>query len=151
MYYSFMLCCQCLIDKLNRRHFVTILFLCYHSTACHLNAKYVTNNPRYIYGWKRKRIGGLNAQCRHTSWEGCAPETVHDWTSVPIGIKNVKWGGGWGWGIRDIRLPSRCMRSSLFWDVTQRRLVVFYRPFGTKYWPHLQAKSSLLGLLEPWR
>jgi hypothetical protein len=26
----------------------------------------------------------------------------------------------------------------LFWDITQRRLVILYRPFGTSYWSHLE-------------
>jgi len=34
------------------------------------------------------------------------------------------------------------MRSSLFWDVTQRRLVVSYQRFGTTYRSHLQGSSS---------
>ena len=34
------------------------------------------------------------------------------------------------------------MRSSLFWDVTQRRLVVSYRRFGATCRPHLQGSSS---------
>jgi hypothetical protein len=34
------------------------------------------------------------------------------------------------------------MRSSLFSNVTQRRLVVCYRRFGTTYRPHLQGSSS---------
>jgi hypothetical protein len=32
------------------------------------------------------------------------------------------------------------MKSALFWDITQRRVVVLYRHFGTTY---------LLGLLDP--
>jgi len=36
-------------------------------------------------------------------------------------------------------------RSSPFWDVTRRRLVVSYRRFGTTYQFHLQGSSSLLG------
>jgi len=43
------------------------------------------------------------------------------------------------------------MRSSLFWDVMQRRLEISYRRFGTTCRPHLQGSSSLLGLLHPWR
>jgi hypothetical protein len=27
------------------------------------------------------------------------------------------------------------IRSALFWDVTQRRVVIIYRRFGTSYWP----------------
>jgi hypothetical protein len=29
------------------------------------------------------------------------------------------------------------MRSALFWDITQRRVVILYRRFGTTYWTHL--------------
>jgi len=29
------------------------------------------------------------------------------------------------------------MRSSLFWDITQRVVVIPHRRFGTKYRPHL--------------
>jgi len=32
--------------------------------------------------------------------------------------------------------------SLLFWDVTQRRLIVTYRRFGTVYRSHLQGPSS---------
>jgi hypothetical protein len=41
------------------------------------------------------------------------------------------------------------MRSSLFWDVTQRRLVVSWRHFWTTYLSHLQGSSSP-GLLRLW-
>jgi hypothetical protein len=34
------------------------------------------------------------------------------------------------------------MRSSLFFDVTQRRLVVIYRRFAKYYGPHLQESSG---------
>jgi hypothetical protein len=43
------------------------------------------------------------------------------------------------------------MRSALFWYITQRRVVILYRRFGTMYWPHLQGSSSLLGFLDPSR
>jgi len=33
-------------------------------------------------------------------------------------------------------------KSSLFWDVTQCRLVVGYRRFGTTYWSHLQVSMN---------
>jgi hypothetical protein len=29
------------------------------------------------------------------------------------------------------------MRSAFFWDITQRRMVILYRRFGTTYWSHL--------------
>jgi hypothetical protein len=35
------------------------------------------------------------------------------------------------------------MRSSFFWDVTQRRLVVSYRRFGTTYWPISNGQAVL--------
>jgi hypothetical protein len=34
------------------------------------------------------------------------------------------------------------MGSALFWDFTQRRMVVSYRRFGTTYWSHLQGSNS---------
>jgi len=34
------------------------------------------------------------------------------------------------------------MKFSLFWDVTQRRLVVYYRRFGTTYRSNLQVPSN---------
>jgi hypothetical protein len=37
----------------------------------------------------------------------------------------------------------------VFWDVTQRRVVILYRYFRTTYRPHLQESRSLLGLLYP--
>ena len=40
-----------------------------------------------------------------------------------------------------------CLKSALFWDITQRRVVVLYRRFGTIYRSHLQGPS--LGLLAP--
>jgi hypothetical protein len=33
---------------------------------------------------------------------------------------------------------------SIFWDFTQRKLVVSYRPFGTTYRSHLQGSRSLV-------
>jgi len=47
-----------------------------------------------------------------------------------------------------------CLRPSLFCDVTQRRLVVTYRCFGTACRFHLQGPSSqrnIFGLLVPQR
>jgi hypothetical protein len=43
------------------------------------------------------------------------------------------------------------MRASLFWDVTERGVVVTYRRFSTNYHSHLQSLNSLLGLPDPWR
>jgi hypothetical protein len=34
------------------------------------------------------------------------------------------------------------MRSALFWDITQRRVVIVYRRFGTIYLSHLQGSRS---------
>jgi hypothetical protein len=34
------------------------------------------------------------------------------------------------------------MRSALFWGITQRRMVILYRSFGTKYRSHLQGSRS---------
>jgi hypothetical protein len=34
------------------------------------------------------------------------------------------------------------MRSALFWGITQRRVVIFYRRFGTTYRSHLQGSRS---------
>jgi hypothetical protein len=45
--------------------------------------------------------------------------------------------------MRDFRLPSSCMRSTLFWVVTQRGVVVLYRHFGTKFRSHLQETNRL--------
>jgi hypothetical protein len=41
------------------------------------------------------------------------------------------------------------MRSSLFWDITQRRVVILYRRFGKTYRSHLQGSISVRSLLEP--
>jgi len=41
------------------------------------------------------------------------------------------------------------MRSSLIWDITQRRMGIPYRRFGTNYRSHLQLiKHFILGLLD---
>jgi hypothetical protein len=37
---------------------------------------------------------------------------------------------------------SMLMRSVLFWDITQRRVVIIYRCFGTTYLSHLQGSRS---------
>jgi hypothetical protein len=34
------------------------------------------------------------------------------------------------------------MRSVLFWDITQRRVVTLYRRFGTTYRSHLQRRHN---------
>jgi hypothetical protein len=39
------------------------------------------------------------------------------------------------------------MRSALFWSVTQRRVVIFYRRFGTTYLSQLQGPRSKLDFL----
>jgi hypothetical protein len=39
----------------------------------------------------------------------------------------------------------RRLRCALFWDITQRRVVILYRRFGTTY------RSQLQGLLDPRR
>jgi hypothetical protein len=41
------------------------------------------------------------------------------------------------------------MISALFWDITQRRVVVPYRRFGTTYRSHLQGPSSFSGTVCP--
>jgi hypothetical protein len=33
------------------------------------------------------------------------------------------------------------MRTALFWDVTQRRVVILYRRFGTMYRSHLKGQE----------
>jgi hypothetical protein len=54
------------------------------------------------------------------------------------------------------------MRSALFWGITQRRMVILYRRFGTTYRSYLQGSRNpkrvvsstlptLLELLDPWR
>jgi len=43
------------------------------------------------------------------------------------------------------------MRSALFFGITQRRVVIPYRRFGTTYRSHLQVSRSLLRPLDPWR
>jgi hypothetical protein len=43
------------------------------------------------------------------------------------------------------------MRSALFSDITQRRMVVYYRRFGTTYRYRLQESSSPRRMLYPWR
>ena len=54
------------------------------------------------------------------------------------------------------------LRSALFWDITQRRVIILYRRFGTTYRSHLKGSRSpkwkenkepsfLLRLLDPWR
>jgi hypothetical protein len=43
------------------------------------------------------------------------------------------------------------MRSTLLWDITQRRMVILYRRFGTTFRSHLQGSRSLrrnLGLTD---
>jgi hypothetical protein len=43
------------------------------------------------------------------------------------------------------------VRSSLFWDCTQRRLLISYRRFGLSYRSHLQRSSSLRRIsYSPW-
>jgi hypothetical protein len=37
----------------------------------------------------------------------------------------------------DFRLLPMLMRSVLFWDITQRQVVILYRHYGTTYWSHL--------------
>jgi hypothetical protein len=53
------------------------------------------------------------------------------------------------------------LRSTLCWDFTQRRMIVWYRRFGTTYRSHFQGSSSLRrrqrrmkrssGMFDPWR
>jgi hypothetical protein len=45
------------------------------------------------------------------------------------------------------------IRSALFWDTTQRRVVILYWPFEATHRSYLQGSVSprLLGLLNPWR
>jgi len=42
-------------------------------------------------------------------------------------------------------------KASLFWDVTQRRLVITYRRFGTTYKSCLQRSITQRRQLDPWR
>jgi len=41
-------------------------------------------------------------------------------------------------------------KPSLFWDVTQRRLVIIYRCFGTTYKSNLQRSVTERRHLDPW-
>jgi hypothetical protein len=45
------------------------------------------------------------------------------------------------------------VRSELFWDITQRRVVILYRRFGITYRSHLQGSRSLRldWLFDTWR
>jgi hypothetical protein len=43
------------------------------------------------------------------------------------------------------------MRSALFWDITQRTVVILHQSFGTAYQSHLQGARSTRRLLDPWR
>jgi hypothetical protein len=46
------------------------------------------------------------------------------------------------------------LRSAFFWGITQRRVVILYRSFGTTYWPHIHGSRSLRSLRrlpDPWR
>ena len=43
--------------------------------------------------------------------------------------------------LRHLRLPPR-WRSALFWDITQRRVVILYWRFGTTYRSHLEGSRS---------
>ena len=43
------------------------------------------------------------------------------------------------------------LRSALFWDFMQHRMVVCYRRFGTTYRSHLQGSSSLRRMLPTFR
>jgi len=45
-------------------------------------------------------------------------------------------------------LTNHKVRSALFWDLTQRKMVVTYRSFGATFRSHFQ-RSSSLGLLDP--
>jgi hypothetical protein len=49
-----------------------------------------------------------------------------------------------------LRLHVHCIapRSALCWGVTQRRMVILYRRFGTAYWSHLQVPRS--AILDDW-
>jgi hypothetical protein len=41
--------------------------------------------------------------------------------------------------VADIKIQAR---SALFWDITQRRVVILYRRFGTTYLSHLQGSRN---------
>jgi hypothetical protein len=57
------------------------------------------------------------------------------------------------WFICSFTKPNAHMRSALFRDVTQRRVVILCRRFGTTYRSDLQdrRKSTNKRLLDPWR
>jgi hypothetical protein len=38
-------------------------------------------------------------------------------------------------------------KSALFWDITQRKVVILYRRFGTTYRSHLQGSSHIRRIL----
>jgi len=39
------------------------------------------------------------------------------------------------------------MRFAIFWDITQRIVVISYRRFGTTYPPHLQESNSRVKII----
>jgi hypothetical protein len=52
-----------------------------------------------------------------------------------------------------VELVHLLIRSAIFWDITQRRVIILYRRFGTTYRSHLQGSRSprFLRFLDPWR
>ena len=66
------------------------------------------------------------------------------------GRAGVQFGDGYTWFEASAAM---LIRSALFWDITQRRLVILYRRFGTTYRSVPSSsikKSKKKGLLHPW-
>jgi len=62
---------------------------------------------------------------------------------TPIGWLWKNWSSAWFQASAGMEI-----KSAVFWDFTERRMVVPYRRFGTAFWSNLQGFS---GLLYPWR
>jgi hypothetical protein len=43
------------------------------------------------------------------------------------------------------------VRSAFFWDITQRRVVILYRCFGTTYQSHLYKGQEIQEFLDLWK
>jgi hypothetical protein len=64
-------------------------------------------------------------------------------------ISHSNFTGNWGIQWQELAVVFICMRSVLFWDSTQFRMVVSYRRFGKTYRSHLQGSSSISCIAEP--
>jgi hypothetical protein len=100
---------------------------------------FMRKSLHYIWGWCRVNLGRWNRiwSKRKKIWTRLLSCNIV--AMLRDTTKETPW---WSTFLLKGKSLRQSLRSSLFWDVTKRRLVDIYRHFGTTSGSHLQGPSS---------